>query len=154
PGEGRRRVPVLRWSGPRHRSRDGPARRAACLDHRGGLTDGRHSMDDRSDSASADRSGGTTAPGTPLRLLGFHHLTAVSAAIRDNKRFYTETLGMRLVKRSVNQDDVSAYHLFYSDTVGTPGNDITFFDWPAPREQRGNNSVTRTGLRVADEDDL
>ena len=111
-------------------------------------------MDDRSDSASADRSGGTTAPGTPLRLLGFHHLTAVSAAIRDNKCFYTETLGMRLVKRSVNQDDVSAYHLFYSDTVGTPGNDITFFDWPAPREQRGNNSVTRTGLRVADEDDL
>jgi glyoxalase family protein len=81
-------------------------------------------------------------------------LTAVSAAIANNKRFYTESLGMRLVKRSVNQDDVSAYHLFYSDKVGTPGNDITFFDWPAAQERRGNNSVTRTGLRVADEEDL
>jgi len=89
-----------------------------------------------------------------LRLSGFHHLTAVSARIADNKRFYTQDLGMRLVKRSVNQDDVSAYHLFYSDKVGTPGNDITFFDWPAAQERRGNNSVTRTGLRVADDDDL
>ena len=91
---------------------------------------------------------------TALRLSGFHHLTAVSAAIAKNKRFYTQDLGMRLVKRSVNQDDVSAYHLFYSDKVGTPGNDITFFDWPAAQERRGNNSVTRTGLRVAAEEDL
>jgi glyoxalase family protein len=80
---------------------------------------------------------------------GIHHLTAVSAAIRDNHRFYTGTMGMRLVKRSVNQDDVSAYHLFYSDAVGTPGHDLTFFDWPVPPEQRGTRSVTRTGLRVA-----
>ena len=79
---------------------------------------------------------------------GIHHLTAVSAAIRDNYRFYTETMGMRLVKRSVNQDDVSAYHLFYSDAVGTPGHDLTFFDWPVPPEQRGTRSVVRTGLRV------
>ncbi|OZC01311.1 ring-cleaving dioxygenase [Rubricoccus marinus] len=79
---------------------------------------------------------------------GIHHLTAVSAAIRDNYRFYTETIGMRLVKRSVNQDDVSAYHLFYSDAVGTPGHDLTFFDWPVPPEQRGTRSVVRTGLRV------
>ncbi len=86
-----------------------------------------------------------------LSLSGFHHLTAISADIRENKRFFTEDLGMRLVKRSVNQDDVSAYHLFYSDDVGTPGNDVTFFDWPAPRERRGNNSLTRTGLRVLDE---
>ena len=81
---------------------------------------------------------------------GIHHLTAVSAAIQANYRFYTETMGMRLVKRSVNQDDVSAYHLFYSDAVGTPGHDLTFFDWPVPREQRGTRSVTRTGLRVAE----
>jgi glyoxalase family protein len=81
---------------------------------------------------------------------GIHHLTAVSAAIRDNHRFYTGTMGMRLVKRSVNQDDVSAYHLFYSDAVGTPGHDLTFFDWPVPPEQRGTRSVTRTGLRVAE----
>ena len=79
---------------------------------------------------------------------GLHHLTAVSADIAGNRRFYTETLGMRLVKRSVNQDDVSAYHLFYADAVGTPGTDLTFFDWPVPPERRGTRSVTRTGLRV------
>lgn len=83
-----------------------------------------------------------------MDLLGFHHLTAISANIRENHRFYTRELGMRLVKRSVNQDDVSAYHLFYADAVGTPGTDITFFDWPAPPEQRGTRSIVRTSLRV------
>jgi glyoxalase family protein len=58
-------------------------------------------------------------------------------------------MGMRLVKRSVNQDDVSAYHLFYADAVGTPGTDLTFFDWSMPREQRGTNSVVLTCLRVS-----
>jgi glyoxalase family protein len=84
-----------------------------------------------------------------MELLGIHHLTAVSAKIRENYRFYTQTLGMRLVKRSVNQDDVSAYHLFYADAVGSPGSDLTFFDWPVPRERRGTRSITRTFLRVA-----
>jgi glyoxalase family protein len=84
-----------------------------------------------------------------MDLLGIHHLTAISARIRENKRFYTETLGMRLVKRSVNQDDVSAYHLFYADAKGTPGTDVTFFDWPVPPERRGTRAVTRTALRVA-----
>ena len=87
--------------------------------------------------------------GAPLSFRGFHHLTAVSSQIRENKRFYTETLGLRLVKRSVNQDDTSAYHLFYADKVGSPGTDITFFDWSVPRERRGNRTVTRTGFRVA-----
>ncbi|MDQ3813948.1 MAG: ring-cleaving dioxygenase [Armatimonadota bacterium] len=83
-----------------------------------------------------------------MELTGIHHLTAVSADIRENKRFYTQVLGMRLVKRSVNQDDVSAYHLFYADAVGSPGTDLTFFDWDLPREQRGTHSITRTHLRV------
>src|SRR5687767_5988844 len=83
-----------------------------------------------------------------MELTGIHHLTAVSARIRDNYRFYTATMGMRLVKRSVNQDDVSAYHLFYADAKGNPGTDLTFFDWPAPRERRGTRSIVRTGLRV------
>jgi glyoxalase family protein len=83
-----------------------------------------------------------------LQLLGIHHLTAISAAIRENHRFYTRTLGMRLVKRSVNQDDVSAYHLFYADAKGSPGTDLTFFDWPIPRERRGTRSIVRTSLRV------
>ncbi|MEO8562102.1 MAG: ring-cleaving dioxygenase [bacterium] len=84
-----------------------------------------------------------------LELGGIHHLTAVSAKIRDNHFFYTKTLGMRLVKRSVNQDDVSAYHLFYADAKGTPGTDLTFFDWPVPAESRGSRSIARTSLRVA-----
>jgi glyoxalase family protein len=84
-----------------------------------------------------------------MDLLGIHHLTAISADIRGNKRFYTEILGMRLVKRSVNQDDVSAYHLFYADAVGHPGTDLTFFDWPAPPERRGARTITRTNLRVS-----
>ncbi|MGH7483833.1 MAG: ring-cleaving dioxygenase [Longimicrobiales bacterium] len=81
-------------------------------------------------------------------LTGIHHLTAITADVRENHRFYTQVLGMRLVKRSVNQDDVSAYHLFYADAVGTPGTDLTFFDWPVPAERRGNRSLTRTCLRV------
>jgi glyoxalase family protein len=83
-----------------------------------------------------------------MELTGIHHLTAVSADIRSNYRFYTGTLGMRLVKRSVNQDDVSAYHLFYADAVGSPGTDLTFFDWKMPRERRGTHSIARTYLRV------
>ena len=84
-----------------------------------------------------------------LELGGIHHLTAISADIRENYRFYTQDLGMRLVKRSVNQDDVSAYHLFYADALGSPGTDLTFFDWPVPNERRGTRSIVRTALRVA-----
>jgi glyoxalase family protein len=83
-----------------------------------------------------------------MELLGIHHVTAVSADIRENYRFYTRLLGMRLVKRSVNQDDVSAYHLFYADAVGSPGTDLTFFDWKMPSERRGTHSLIRTHLRV------
>ncbi|MEO8482492.1 MAG: ring-cleaving dioxygenase [Acidobacteriota bacterium] len=83
-----------------------------------------------------------------MQLSGIHHLTAISADIKGNHRFYTQVLGMRLVKRSVNQDDVSSYHLFYADAKGSPGTDLTFFDWPAPRERRGARSITRTHLRV------
>src|SRR5881227_3358029 len=89
-----------------------------------------------------------------MELSGIHHLTAISAGIRENHRFYTQTLGMRLVKRTVNQDDVSAYHLFYADAKGSPGTDLTFFDWPAPREHRGTRSIVRTGLRVAGAESL
>lgn len=83
-----------------------------------------------------------------MNLSGIHHLTAVTADVRENFRFYTQVMGMRLVKRSVNQDDVSAYHLFYADAVGSPGTDLTFFDWAMPREKRGSRSITRTHLRV------
>jgi glyoxalase family protein len=89
-----------------------------------------------------------------MQLSGIHHLTAVSADAPGNKKFYTETLGLRLVKKTVNQDDVSAYHLFYADGLASPGSDITFFDFPAAPEKRGNHTITRTGMRVAGEASL
>lgn len=89
-----------------------------------------------------------------LELGGIHHLTAVTADAPRNLKFYTQTLGMRLIKKTVNQDDTSAYHLFYGDGVASPGADLTFFDFPAAREQRGNHTVGRTGLRVGSEDTL
>jgi glyoxalase family protein len=83
-----------------------------------------------------------------MQLTGIHHLTAITADVRENFRFYTRVLGLRLVKRSVNQDDVSAYHLFFADGAGSPGTDVTFFDWAMPRERRGTHSIVRTQLRV------
>ena len=82
-----------------------------------------------------------------MQLGGIHHVTAVTGDTAENVRFYTEVLGLRLVKKTVNQDDVTAYHLFYADGRGTPGTDLTFFDWPADRERRGTRSIVRTGLR-------
>src|SRR3978361_1342422 len=86
-----------------------------------------------------------------MQLTGIHHLTAIAAKPRENLAFYTGLLGMRLVKKTVNQDDVSAYHLFYADGKATPGTDITFFDWPVQRERRGTHSIVRTGFRVGSE---
>ncbi|WP_042250117.1 ring-cleaving dioxygenase [Paracoccus sp. PAMC 22219] len=83
-----------------------------------------------------------------MQLTGIHHLTAITANARGNNQFYTETLGLRRVKKTVNQDDTSAYHLFFADGAGSPGTDITFFDWPAAPERRGTNAITRTALRV------
>jgi len=89
-----------------------------------------------------------------LQLRGIHHLTAITANVSANHAFYARTLGLRLVKKTVNQDDVSAYHLFYADGRATPGTDITFFDWPMPRERRGTHSIVRTGLRVGGAESL
>jgi glyoxalase family protein len=83
-------------------------------------------------------------------LNGLHHVTAVTARAQDNFDFYTRVLGMRLVKKSVNQDDVSAYHLFYADKVGSPGTDLTFFDWPVGPNRDGPGSISNTALRVPD----
>lgn len=86
-----------------------------------------------------------------LELTGFHHLTAITANAPQNLRFYRDMLGLRLVKKTVNQDDTTAYHLFYADQEGSAGTDITFFDWPAAPEKRGSGSISRTGFRVADD---
>lgn len=89
-----------------------------------------------------------------MQLTGIHHLTAVSADAPGNLRFYTQVLGMRLVKKTVNQDDVSAYHLFYADGLASPGSDLTFFDFRTKPARPGNHSISRTALRVAGRDAL
>lgn len=87
---------------------------------------------------------------TSEAVLGLHHVTAISGNMAGNLAFYTGTLGLRLVKKSINQDDVQAYHLFYADTVASPGTDLTFFDWPnAGPTTPGPGSITRTTLRVS-----
>jgi glyoxalase family protein len=84
-----------------------------------------------------------------MSVHSIHHVTAVTAEIVSNKEFYTKTLGLRLVKKSVNQDDVSAYHLFYADRVGSPGTDMTFFDWPQSGPTNpGAGTVALTSFRV------
>lgn len=84
-----------------------------------------------------------------MNLNGIHHVTAISREIGNNLYFYTRVLGLRLVKKSVNQDDVSAYHLFYADKLGSPGTDMTFFDWPQIiTERRGTDSIAATAFRV------
>lgn len=84
-----------------------------------------------------------------MHLTGIHHVTAVTARIAENLDFYTRVLGLRLVKKSVNQDDPSAYHLFYADRLGSPGTDMTFFDWPQINpDQRGTDSIAGTVFRV------
>ena len=84
-----------------------------------------------------------------MNLNGLHHVTAVTRQIGRNLDFYTRVLGLRLVKKSVNQDDVSAYHLFYADKLGSPGTDMTFFDWPRViQDRRGTDSIVTTAFRV------
>jgi glyoxalase family protein len=84
-----------------------------------------------------------------MQLTGLHHMTAVTGQAAQNLAFYTGVLGLRLVKKTVNQDDVSAYHLFYADAVGSPGTDVTFFDWPhAIKNRPGAGAIGLTALRV------
>lgn len=84
-----------------------------------------------------------------MQLGGLHHVTAVTSAAARNVAFYTTTLGMRLVKKTVNQDDVSAYHLFYGDAVGHAGTEMTFFDWAfAGRHTPAAGMIAATAFRV------
>src|SRR5215217_6584197 len=84
-----------------------------------------------------------------MELGGLHHLTAISGDAPGNVAFYTRVLGMRLVKKTVNQDDVSAYHLFYGDEIGSPGTEMTFFDWPRiGKNVAGSGEIGAVGLRI------
>jgi glyoxalase family protein len=83
------------------------------------------------------------------RVHGIHHVTAFAGDPRENVRFYTQVLGLRLVKKSVNQDDPGTYHLFFADEVGTPGTDLTFFPWAqAHPGKRGAGQVVDVPFAV------
>jgi len=87
-----------------------------------------------------------------MRLEGIHHVTAITGDVLRNVDFYTRVLGLRLVAKSVNQDDPTAYHVFFSDEHGSPGADITFFEYPdAARGRAGAGMVHRVLWRVASE---
>jgi glyoxalase family protein len=79
-----------------------------------------------------------------MRLDGIHHVTCVTADAPRNVNFYAGTLGLRLVKKSVNQDDPTVYHLFYADEQGSPGSDITFFEYPGVRRGRAGSGMIHT----------
>jgi glyoxalase family protein len=84
-----------------------------------------------------------------MQLEGIHHISCITGDAAGNVRFYVATLGMRLAKKTVNQDDPSVYHLFYGDEHGSPGYDLTFFEYPGARPGRaGTGMVHRISLRV------
>ncbi|BAQ08769.1 glyoxylase [Bacillus sp. OxB-1] len=82
-------------------------------------------------------------------LKGLHHITAITSSAEKIYEFFTYTLGLRLVKKTVNQDDVKTYHLYFTDDVGSPGTDMTFFDFPGiPKGVHGTNEISKTSFRV------
>ena len=84
-----------------------------------------------------------------MELIGLHHVSAITAQAPGNLAFYTQLLGLRLVKKTVNQDDTTSYHLFYGDERGNPGTEVTFFDIPQAAPTRpGVGSISRIALRV------
>lgn len=84
-----------------------------------------------------------------MNLKGVHHITAITSSAEKNYEFFTYVLGMRLVKKTVNQDDIQTYHLFFADDVGSPGTDMTFFDFPGiPKGVHGTNEISKTSFRV------
>jgi glyoxalase family protein len=85
-----------------------------------------------------------------MELEGIHHVTNITGDARRNVDFYARVLGLRLVKKTVNQDDPTVYHLFYADEQGSPGADITFFEYPGAAPGRaGDGMIHRIGWRVA-----
>ena len=87
-----------------------------------------------------------------MMIKGIHHVSAITANAKKNYDFYTNLLGMRLVKKTVNQDAPSMYHLFYADAEGNPGTDLTFFEIDrAGHTYPGSQSISTTSLRVKDD---
>ncbi|MFZ3577949.1 ring-cleaving dioxygenase [Virgibacillus sp. DJP39] len=88
-------------------------------------------------------------------LKGIHHVTAITSSAEKNYEFFTYVLGMRLVKKTVNQDDIQTYHLFFADDTGSPGTDMTFFDFLGiPKGTHGTNEISKTSFRVPSDEAL
>ena len=84
-----------------------------------------------------------------MKIPGIHHITAIASDPQGNLDFYTQTLGLRLVKLTVNFDDPGTYHLYFGDKAGTPGSILTFFPWPgAARGRHGNGQATVISFAV------
>src|SRR5207253_9849042 len=130
-----------------------PARRRAAADR---------CLSTRPPPAGLLPPGGTPAPAPPrrtsmraMKFEGIHHVTAITGDAPQNVEFYAHLLGLRLVKKTVNQDDPTVYHLFYADERGSAGSDITFFEYPGlPRGEAGAGMVHRVVFRVGSEDAL
>ena len=89
------------------------------------------------------------------QLLGIHHVTAMTSSAEKIYEFFTYILGLRLVKKTINQDDINTYHLFFADDRGNPGTDITFFDFKGiPKGIKGANEISRTSFRVPSDEAL
>ncbi|WP_427125845.1 ring-cleaving dioxygenase [Priestia megaterium] len=90
-----------------------------------------------------------------MELLGLHHVSILTGKAEKNYQFFTKVLGMRLVKKTVNQDNTQSYHLFYADGEGTPGTEVTFFDIPGlARTHQGSSDISTVSLRVKSTDSL
>ncbi|WP_077324174.1 ring-cleaving dioxygenase [Virgibacillus siamensis] len=88
-------------------------------------------------------------------IKGMHHVTAITSSAEKNYEFFTYVLGMRLVKKTVNQDDIKTYHLFFADDKGNAGTDMTFFDFPGiPKGSHGTNEIFKTSFRVPSDEAL
>lgn len=89
------------------------------------------------------------------QIRGLHHVTAMTSSAEKIYRFFTDILGLRLIKKTVNQDDIETYHLYFTDDLGSPGTDMTFFDFPnVPKGTKGTDTISRTSFRVKDDQAL
>ncbi|MGC6769631.1 ring-cleaving dioxygenase [Enterococcus sp. LJL128] len=89
------------------------------------------------------------------QIRGIHHVTAMTSSAEKIYRFFTDILGLRLIKKTVNQDDIETYHLYFTDDLGSAGTDMTFFDFPGiPKGTKGTDSISRTSFRVKNDASL
>lgn len=89
------------------------------------------------------------------QIRGIHHVTAMTSSATKIYRFFTDILSMRLVKKTVNQDDIETYHLYFTDEHGAPGTDMTFFDFPnQAKGKKGTDTISRASFRVPNDESL